>query len=433
MRKSILYLFIILILILQLINQLYLQIPMILFAVLFVFIFLLSDKKQIIGVFLYLILISSGNLLYIVNVLFVFTLIIKFRKNLIVSRSVILLLLIILIETVHVIVNNNLGINESIIKLLGFSICLIPFGIIKSFSNYIDIKQTFYLFVLGFISFTLITINIYMVDYNLTNYFTEIKRFGFMPNKTDSDTNAILINPNTIGKYAALIVSSFLILYSCKKIKINFLNFLMLFYVILIGFLTLSRAFLLVTIFILLFYIISNLSKKSIVTNMLLFLFLIIGFLIILANSNLRSSVYNRIFETDDISGSRILIYNQYIEVIKEHTSIFLFGTGMQDYLFKFTKYNNEIYQAAHNLFLEIISIWGILGLIILATYTLMLITESNFIKIKSKQRQLLIILPLLTIIISAQFGQYFISYYHTFSVTIFSLLFMFNDEVADK
>lgn len=263
MRKSILYLFIILILILQLINQLYLQIPMILFAVLFVFIFLLSDKKQIIGVFLYLILISSGNLLYIVNVLFVFTLIIKFRKNLIVSRSVILLLLIILIETVHVIVNNNLGINESIIKLLGFSICLIPFGIIKSFSNYIDIKQTFYLFVLGFISFTLITINIYMVDYNLTNYFTEIKRFGFMPNKTDSDTNAILINPNTIGKYAALIVSSFLILYSCKKIKINFLNFLMLFYVILIGFLTLSRAFLLVTIFILLFYIISNLSKKK--------------------------------------------------------------------------------------------------------------------------------------------------------------------------
>nr|WP_315293749.1 O-antigen ligase family protein [Mammaliicoccus lentus] len=433
MRKSILYLFTILILILQLINQLLLQVPTILFVVLFVFIFLLSEKKQIIGIFLYLILISSGNLLYIVNVLFVSTLIIKFRKNLIINRSVILLLIIVLIETIHVFINNNLGINESVVKLLGFSICLIPFGIIKSFSNYIDIKQTFYLFVLGFISFTLITINIYIFDYNLTNYFTEIKRFGFMPNKTDYETNTILINPNTIGKYSALIVSSFLILYSFKKIKMNFSNFLMLIYVIFIGFLTLSRAFLLVTIIILLFYIISNFNKKNIVTNMLLFISLIIGFLIIFANSNLRSSLYNRIFETDDISGSRILIYNQYIEVIKEQTSIFLFGTGMQDYLFKFTKYNNEIYQATHNLFLEIISIWGILGFIILAIYTLILISESNFIKIKNRQKQLLIILPLLTIIISAQFGQYFISYYHTFSVTIFSLLFMFNDEVIDK
>lgn len=427
------FLSITLILILQLINQVYMSIPTILFVTLFVFTFILCDKEQIIGVYLYLILLSTGNLLYIVNVLFVIVLILKFREQLSINKTFIFILFIILIESLHVFVNNNLGINESVIKLLGFSICLIPFALIKSFSNYIDIKQTFYLFVLGFISFTFITINIYLHDYSLGNYFTEIKRFGFMPNKIEDEVSGILINPNTIGKYAALIISGYLILFSYKKIRLNIFNLIMLFYTMLIGFLTLSRAFLLVTIIILFIYIIINFNEKNKVTNILLLLSIFIGSLIIFMNSNLRQAIYSRVFETDDISGSRFIIYNQYIGVIREHTNVFLVGTGMQDYLLKFTKYNDQIYQASHNIFLEIISIWGILGLTVIIIFAIFLILESNIKKVQSRTKKLLILLPLLTIFISAQFGQYFISYYHTFSVTIFALLFIYNSEVIEE
>lgn len=427
------FLFITLILILQLINQAYLQVPIIIFVFLFVITFFISEKKQIIGVYLYLILLSTGNLLYIVNVLFIIVLILKFKKNLSVNKTLILLLSIILIEAIHVFVNNNLGINESVIKLLGFSTCLIPFAFIKSFSNYINLKETFYLFVLGFVGFTFIIINIYTFDYNLSNYFTDIKRFGFMPNQSEEESEGILINPNTIGKYASLIISVFLILYSYKKVKLNIFNIIILVYTLLIGFLTLSRAFLLITIIIILIYVAINFNKKNQFTNFLLLFCLIIGSLIIFMNSNLRKSIYMRIFESDDISGSRFSIYGQYIDVISEHSSVFLVGTGMQDYLFKFTKYDNDIYQAAHNIFLEVISIWGILGLIVVTILSIFLILDSNIKKIKSRPKKILLILPLLAIFISAQFGQYFISYYHTFSVTIFALLFIYNNEVIEQ
>ncbi|UXR76405.1 MULTISPECIES: O-antigen ligase family protein [unclassified Staphylococcus] len=342
-------------------------------------------------------------------------------------------MIIILIESLHVFVNNNLGIDESFIKLLGFSICLIPFAFVKSFSNYINIKQTFNLFVFGFIGFTLITLNIYINDYGLGNYFTEIRRFGFMPNQVENEINGILINPNTIGKYAALIISVYLILFSYKKIKLNLLNITLLLYTMLIGFLTLSRTFLLLMFIILFIYMIVNFRMKNKFMNIFLLLSIFIGSLIIFMNDNLRQSIYNRVFETDDISGSRLLIYNQYIGIIREHANVLLIGTGMQDYSSKFTKYNDQIYQSAHNVFLEIISIWGIIGLATIILFTVFLVFESNIKKIRSNAKKTLILLPLLTILISAQFGQYFISYYHTFSVTIFSLLFLYSSEVIDE
>lgn len=427
------FLSIISILILQLINQAYIPIPTMLFVFLFVCMFLLCNKEQILGVYLYLILLSSGYLLYLTNVLFVIFLVLKFRRKLSINNSFIFILIIILIESLHVFVNNNLGIDESFIKLLGFSICLIPFAFVKSFSNYINIKQTFNLFVFGFIGFTLITLNIYINDYGLGNYFTEIRRFGFMPNQVENEINGILINPNTIGKYAALIISVYLILFSYKKIKLNLLNITLLLYTMLIGFLTLSRTFLLLMFIILFIYMIVNFRMKNKFMNIFLLLSIFIGSLIIFMNDNLRQSIYNRVFETDDISGSRLLIYNQYIGIIREHANVLLIGTGMQDYSSKFTKYNDQIYQSAHNVFLEIISIWGIIGLATIILFTIFLVFESNIKKIRSNTKKTLILLPLLTILISAQFGQYFISYYHTFSVTIFSLLFLYSSEVIDE
>ncbi|WP_353419485.1 O-antigen ligase family protein [Staphylococcus delphini] len=254
-----------------------------------------------------------------------------------------------------------------------------------------------------------------------------------MPNQVKNEINSILINPNTIGKYAALIISVYLILFSYNKIRLNLLNIILLLYTMLIGFLTLSRTFLLLMFIILFIYMLINFRMKNKFMNVFLLFFIFIGSLIIFMNDNLRKSIYNRIFETDDISGSRLLIYNQYIGVIRGNTEVLLVGTGMQDYSSKFTQYNNQIYQSAHNVFLEIISIWGIIGLAVIVLFIAFLILESNIKKVRSNTKKILILLPLLTILISAQFGQYFISYYHTFSVTIFSLLFLYSSEVIDE
>lgn len=431
MKKLLFYLNLFLIFILQFISEVVIPLPSILFALLCVTAFLLVGPSHIMGLYLYLILLSSGGVLYLVNMLFFISIIIYFRNEIKFDITLIFIFGIIFIESIHVLVNNSLGIEESIIKLFGFSACLLLFGFIRSLSKVIDIKATLNFLIYGLLGFTIITTGIYLFKYGIGNYFTEIRRFGFVPYKTEEGIGGLIINPNTLGKYCAFVIASILTLNTFGKIKLNIWYIFVLAMVAIVGLLTLSRTFLLVVALVMIIYLFTNVLGNKSVLSLFAFIIVISIFCIILySNQSLYDSLYHRIFETDDISGSRLLIYSQYAAILFSHVSIFLFGVGMQNYVEKFSRLDTLISQSTHNVLLEVLSSWGIVGLLIIVILFSLIIVQSKVTNLKISKR-IIILLPFFVVIISALFGQFFISYYHTFSIAIFSLVILYSDGVV--
>ena len=270
-------------------------------------------------------------------------------------------------------------------------------------------------------TFNTITIIKYYKEFGTFDTSNTVKRFGFSTEPIDNDSSQLLINPNTIGIYSAFIIIGLLVLIYFTKIKVNFLNILILAFASFIGMLTVSRTFILVLLICLGIIIILNINKKY----SYLFVICVTTIIMLLWNNSLVSNIKTRIFDSDDISGARFGIYSQYISIFLENSKVLLFGVGMQNYTKKIQKYNLLVDSSTHNLELECITIWGIIGLItVLALFIYVFFCCVNF---ESKSWKLLIIktLPLICIFISAQFGQYFISYYHTFGFTLLGILFL--------
>ena len=422
--KNLVYCNLILIFLLQFINQVFIPIPLFIIGILYVFSFFFSNKENILGVYLYLIMISSGFLLYLTNILFVIFLLWYYRNNIIIGINSLLILLLTLNESVHVFINSLMGFQESIIKLFGFLVCFIPFMFLKQLRNTVNIKVTFNFLLLGFISFSLITIGTYITSYNVANFFNEIRRFGYLPKSKDESD--LLMNPNTIGKNSAFIVGTYLVLINLGYLKYTIKNIILISYVIFIGSLTLSRSFFLLMITALVLIAIYQMIKKKVLKITMLFLFLISSVLLMLRYAtNFTKAMSKRILETDDISGGRLDIYSQYINIITTDYKVLLFGTGMQDYLLKVQNYNSFINQSSHNIVLEILTIWGIVGLIIVIMFMFNYIFECKNLLTSTIGTKILLLIPIIIIILSAMFGQFFISYYHTFALTFFALILL--------
>ncbi|WP_462211487.1 O-antigen ligase family protein [Staphylococcus hominis] len=415
------YLLISLIIIIEVINNLFFPIPTLVICFFIAAVFLIIDKSLIIGLFVMLIPICSGNVLYFLNVIFMITLIIKYFKNIKINFSILLILIISIFESIHIFINIYNGYYESVIYLIGFILCLFSFGIITSTVKYFDKIKSFYFFVAGYITFSIITAIKYYKKFGTFDTSNTVKRFGFAAETTENDPSQLLINPNTIGVYSAFIIIGLLVLIYFKKTKVNFLNILILAIAFFIGMLTVSRTFILILLICLGILIIINLNKKY----GYLFIICVTTIVILLWNSSLVSNIKSRIFDSSDISGSRFGIYSQYINVFLENNKVFLFGVGMQDYTKKIQKYNLLVDSSTHNLELECITIWGIMGLItVLILFMYVIFQCANF-EDKSLKMLIIKILPLVCIFISTQFGQYFISYYHTFGFTLLGILFL--------
>lgn len=430
MKKIIEYGLILLVILIQVLDQVLLfNIPIYIPIFLYLMIFFLSNKSDILPQYLLLIFLSSGVVLYILNVIFVITLIFKFRKNIELNKFIYIYIILLLIELLHIIVNLNSGYNESIIYFFGFSLCFLPFFLIENISKFISIKKCYHYFLFGFLAFSAILLLIYSFQYGLNNYFNLIKRFGFLPGLDDD--GALQINPNTIGKYAGLAFVTTIILLKYKVLKYNIVYFLALFISFTIGLLTFSRAFILIILIIGLTWIILNFKfsfKSFIVLFNSILIFLIMNLVVYIANPNIYDAIYERIFVTEDVSGNRLIIYKLYLDIIFNNLNIFLFGTGMQDYIDKFNDINILISNSSHNVFIEIISIWGIVGLSLVLILFFKLLNNKR--TIDFGREKLILVLPFLVIFISAQFGQYFISFYHTFGITYFALLFLYKKEI---
>lgn len=97
----------------------------------------------------------------------------------------------------------------------------------------------------------------------------------------------------------------------------------------------------------------------------------------------------------------------------------------MQDYLEKVKNINYLINQSTHNMILETLVIWGIFGLIVVICLFISIIYKSKFWLDTRLSDSLIKLFPIIAVLLSAQFGQYFISFYHTFSITLLALIYL--------
>ena len=425
MRNSLLIIILILVVLLQFLNQLFFELPMIVMAILIVLSFLIVEKKLLIGLYCFYIPISIPTILYIVNVVFVIALLFKFRHDMKIDSTVFYMLLISMFESIHVYINISNGKDESIINLLGFLLCIIPFIVINSISLKIDKFETLKLFFLGFFSFTIIMFGKYYVEFGTFNIFNNVQRFGFSANEGEISTNELLLNPNTIGVYSALIVAIIIVLQRFKMIKHYLIVWFMFSYAIIIGLLTVSRTFLLIITTLFFLYLLSSIMKKNVASFFVGMGIFLITLVVFLSNNQLSRMIQARLFESDDISGSRFSIYEEYLRVIFTNENIFLLGVGMQDYLEKVKNINYLINQSTHNMILETLVIWGIFGLIVVICLFISIIYKSKFWLDTRLSDSLIKLFPIIAVLLSAQFGQYFISFYHTFSITLLALIYL--------
>jgi len=396
------------------------NIPTIIFIILYLLGFLILKRKNLLQFFIFLIPLSNGPLLYFLNVVFAILFLIKNMKYIRINRTILLSYVLILWEAFHLLPNSFLGYNESIIKLLGFALCLIVTSIVISNyelnNNYISIVFSW---CIGLGSFCFILLLKYIYNYGLNNFSNIVRRFGWVPASLNPSSTSLLMNPNTLGKLVILTVFCLLTILKYEK-KYTLKIMLLIFYFIVFGLMSGSRTFLLVLVilaFIYMFEVMINFNQNKKMVFITIITIIVMIFFVINYMEDTLNMIYKR-FLNEDISGERFQIYKQYFDATKSSPYI-IFGSGMQDYHYK---YNIEL--SSHNFFIEVISIWGIVGLMIVFLWFALLYKSLNISKkLSIHSKSVLHYLPLLGLFLYGQTGQFFISYYHTLPTLILAFL----------
>ena len=221
----------------------------------------------------------------------------------------------------------------------------------------------------------------------------------------------------------SLVYSQFiLIVMACNLIKIEKYKcnktLCMLAIVILIafGFFTYSKTYIALMLFTVFFYFIYKLvqyvrekkSYKFIIFCIICLIGCVIAVNYIAQNSsgNMISSYITR-FTSSDLLTGRSEIYARFINLWKENPQVLIVGIGFEKYI---EPYNNGTCQYSHNIYIETISLFGVLVFCILAIFIVKAII-SYFVK----KGDIIYLLPILILAISGfvlhghlEFGYYF-------------------------
>lgn len=205
-------------------------------------------------------------------------------------------------------------------------------------------------------------------------------------------------NPNSIAIFSVVSFGLFVII-DKKRIY----DYLLIFFVTIYGFMTLSRNFIisLAILLLLLFIFISFRKKMSILITVL-----IVGVAIYNFIPGIIDNFIDR-FLVSDLSNDRNTINGYYLKEILSSPLRLLFGTGMQDYQ---VKYN--YYESVHNAIIELIACWGICGFLFFIIMVILMVVKAKtkfntkgvvllFVFVLSIQASRLITTPEMLIILS--------------------------------
>lgn len=235
---------------------------------------------------------------------------------------------------------------------------LIIFSMIKSV-DYEDVINS-YIWGVALFGILLFQKELINSNYNLSLFMHNIGRFGQLDFQVENESYyGLYNNPNAIGLYNAVAIS--IIAANLAYKKRGFLINLFLFqFLLLIGLLTKSKTFFILSIYIFVIIGISLINKSYRKTS---FIKIIIGLLIFgiffsfLFNNKVVLGIIKR-FKNNFLSG-RDIIFSYYLNYISENISRLIFGIGIQSMNMKAGIYSNP-----HNAFQEVLIAWGGIGLL---------------------------------------------------------------------
>ena len=239
-------------------------------------------------------------------------------------------------------------------------------------------------------------------NFDIQAMFSNGYRLG-INNRGDQDLG-IYLNANVIGFLCNISIVGLAQLLLSRNGKIMDVAFIVL--LIVFGFLTMSRAFLLclavITLICLCMILVRfNAKKRWIIIGSVVGAGIFAVLLVALLVPSVIQSFIQR-FTEGDISGGRIDIFKAYNEHIFSDIKYLMFGIGLQDISGKMQQLHGiEIY-VPHNGIQELVVVWGIPGLVLFGWFMVEMFLQAK----KHHKIRLINLLPLILVSVDVMFGQ---------------------------
>lgn len=326
----------------------------------------------------------------------------KYPKDIKLGKGVLPLVLMMLWELAHALLY-NFSMFEYLRNFSELIFC--TFLIINSYKK-VNFEQLCRLFAICAITMAAIVL---IKQLQATNYnFELIFRYGYRLGVAEQgvDNFGINFNANRLGTICSLSIAGLLQLVIQKKQRVT--DYIMMFALVFIGAMTMSRSFLVCLTALAFMFIWARENNivgrvKTIVVTIVVVLF---AFYVIQLLAPVVVEQFMERFEEGDISNGRIELFFYYNEHIFSKAEYTFFGVGMQDMggrlqdIYGITKSGGNI---VHNGIQQIIVAWGIPGLFIFIYFLYEMIHSS---KIGHSKRTLANFIPLILVLLNAQFGQ---------------------------
>lgn len=253
-------------------------------------------------------------------------------------------------------------------------------------------------------------------EYNIVLIMERSLRLGMGENLGDS--YSMTFNSNRLGFLCNISICG--LFYNFKLHHRSFFDILLLIIVTMVGILTLSRAFLLCFVFLLLAFALcaeklaSRLKALLIIVAFLTMLILILN---IISPAIIETFIGR--FDDEDVSNGRGNIFSIFNTFIFSSLPVFLFGIGMQNLMDKLKVLLGDDYSGVpHNGIQELFVVWGIVGVILVIIFIYTIIKNS---KRMLRKKSGMNYIALLLILLYTQSSQFITS-----GVAMFSLTFAY-------
>ena len=335
---------------------------------------------------------------YIIMILLIIYLL-KYNTEIRMDSSYIFLFVILAIETI-----NCVNIYSTLTELVNFAIILILTTMHFS-SGKVEISKdrSIKKYILGTVIATAMFIVITFQYITIDHFLTYESRLNDLSAYLPFSQYALNFNANDLALYILIAISLLFCLNYYRKVNKKIFLILLIFLIV-SGFLTMSRAFLLCLGAIIIYIVLFSKNRVSIILKLIIFT-CFFAFMINLLMPNFSrelESNFSERFSVQDKSGGRNDLLKEYNSVIMSNPKKFLIGSGIQNYNKK-----NKIDLACHNATQEIIIAWGVIGFIAM----MLLIIKYILSTIKQSQKLCALeFLPLVILVLMTQTIQFFSS-----------------------
>ncbi len=367
--------------------------------------FIFFDKEESIAFLIAMPLLNTGFQYVFAIGIGVVIYVIKNFNDICITKYAISVLLIFAWELLHIIIP-PFGVYDYIKYITPFFVYIVVICLNDTEINTRLVIFTF-LAVLIFLLTTVFLTTLMHFQFSLSTMWSKGFRLGFTVNK---EVQYMLSgNPNDLGFYCNLGIGGLLLLLANEeRTKVRIIFYILSFIIALFGFITLSKTYIVVLAFTVLywFWVTSEKTIPKKLFNILLAILLLLGIILIIrAISPILFKSFLARFTDEDLTTGRNDLFVQYTKFIFSDIDIFIFGIGAQSYYEKVVRMSTIIIDnVSHNGIQEIFLTWGLIGFIIV-----LFLFFSYFLSAKRRGAKINVknIMPFLIIILRIQSGHF--------------------------